>query len=55
MKAIIRGITVVSFILLSAFAASAAQSNDHWESLGQREVDFEKDHAASMSARAKAG
>ena len=44
MKAFIRGITVVSFILLSAFAVSAAQSNNGWESLGQREVDFKKDH-----------
>ena len=43
-KAIIRGLTVVSFILLSAFAASAAQSSDLWESLGQREVDFKNDH-----------
>ena len=43
-KAIIRGLTVVSFILLAAFAAGAAQSNDRWESLGQREVDFKNDH-----------
>jgi len=42
-KAIIRGLTVVSFILLAAFTASAAQS-DRWESLGQREVDFKNDH-----------
>jgi len=42
-KAIIRGLTVVSFILLAAFTASAAQS-DRWESLGQREVDFRNDH-----------
>ena len=44
MKAIIRGLTVVSFILLAAFTASAAQSRDRWERLGQREVDFRNDH-----------
>ena len=43
MKTIISGLTVVSFILLAAFTASAAQS-DRWESLGQREVDFKNDH-----------
>jgi hypothetical protein len=44
MKNIIRGLTVVSFILLAACTASAAQSKERWESLGQREVDFKNDH-----------
>ena len=42
MKDIIRGLTLVSLILLVACMASAAQSG--WERLGQREVDFRNDH-----------
>lgn len=44
MKTIIRGLTVVSLILLAAFTAGAARAPDRWESLGQREVDFRNDH-----------
>ena len=44
MKTFIRGLTVVSLILLAAFTAGAARAPDRWESLGQREVDFRNDH-----------
>jgi hypothetical protein len=44
MKNIIRGLTLVSLILLAAGMAGAAQSPDRWERLGQREVDFRNDH-----------
>lgn len=44
MKTIIRGLTLVSLILLAACMAGAAQSPDRWELLGQREVDFRNDH-----------
>jgi len=44
MKTIIRGLTLVSLILLTACVAGAAQSSGRWESLGQREVDFKGDH-----------
>ena len=44
MKTIIRGLTLVSLILLTACVAGAAQSPDRWERLGQREVDFRNDH-----------
>jgi len=44
MKDIIRGLTLVSLILLAACMAGAAQSPDRWERLGQREVDFRNDH-----------
>ena len=44
MKTIIRGLTLVSLILLTACVAVAAQSSSRWESLGQREVDFKADH-----------
>jgi len=44
MKTIIRGLTLVSFILLAACIAGAAQSPARWELLGQREVDFKADH-----------
>jgi hypothetical protein len=44
MKNIIRGLTLVSLILLAACMAGAAQSPDRWERLGQREVDFRNDH-----------
>jgi hypothetical protein len=44
MKTIIRGLTIVSLILLAAFTAGAARAPDRWESLGQREVDFRNDH-----------
>jgi hypothetical protein len=43
MKTIIRGLTLVSLILLAACMAGAAQSPG-WERLGQREVDFRNDH-----------
>jgi hypothetical protein len=44
MKTIIRGLTLVSLILLAACMAGAAQSPGRWELLGQREVDFKNDH-----------
>ncbi len=44
MKTIIRGLTLVSLILLTACMAGAAQSPNRWELLGQREVDFRNDH-----------
>jgi hypothetical protein len=44
MKTMIRGLTLVSLILLTAFMAGAAQSPGRWELLGQREVDFKNDH-----------
>jgi hypothetical protein len=44
MKTIIRGLTLVSLILLVACMAGAAQSPNRWELLGQREVDFKNDH-----------
>ena len=44
MKTMIRGLTLVSLILLAACIAGAAQSPDRWELLGQREVDFRNDH-----------
>lgn len=44
MKTFIRGLTVVSFILLAACIASAAQTPGRWERLGEREVDFRNDH-----------
>ena len=44
MKTIIRGLTLVSLILLTACMAGAAQSPARWELLGQREVDFRNDH-----------
>ena len=44
MKTMIRGLTLVSVILLAAGMAGAAQSPDRWELLGQREVDFRNDH-----------
>ena len=44
MKTMIRGLTLVSLILLAAGMAGAAQSPDRWELLGQREVDFRNDH-----------
>lgn len=44
MKSIIRGLTLVSLIPLTAYMAGAAQSPDRWQHLGQREVDFKKDH-----------
>lgn len=44
MKTIIRGLTLVSFILVAACMAGAAQSPDRWERLGQREVNFRNDH-----------
>ena len=43
MKTIIRGLTLVSLILLTACMAVAAQSPGRWESLGQQEVDFKND------------
>jgi hypothetical protein len=43
MKTIMRGLTLVSFILIAASMTGAAQS-DRWERLGQREVDFRNDH-----------
>jgi len=43
MKNMIRGLTLVSFILLAVCMAGAAQS-DRWEHLGQRSVDFRGDH-----------
>ena len=44
MKTIIRGLTLVSLILLAAWTAGADQSPGGWELLGQREVDFKYDH-----------
>ena len=44
MKTMIRGLTLVSLILLAACIAGAAQSPDRWELVGQREVDFRNDH-----------
>jgi hypothetical protein len=44
MKTFIRGLTVVSLILLAACIASAAQTPGRWERLGEREVDFRNDH-----------
>jgi len=44
MKTIIRGLTLVSLILLAVCMAGAAQSPGRWELLGQREVDFKNDH-----------
>jgi len=44
MKTVIRGLTLVSFVLVAACMAGAAQSPDRWERLGQREVDFRNDH-----------
>jgi hypothetical protein len=44
MKTMIRGLTLVSLILLTACMAGAAQSPGRWESLGQQEVDFKNDH-----------
>ena len=44
MKTIIRGLTLVSFMLITVCMAGAAQSPGRWESLGQREVDFKSDH-----------
>jgi hypothetical protein len=44
MKTFIRGLTVVSLILLAAYIASAAQTPGRWERLGEREVDFRNDH-----------
>ena len=44
MKTIIRGLTLVTLILLTACIAGAAQSPGRWELLGQREVDFKADH-----------
>ena len=44
MKTIIRGLTLVSLILLTVCVAGAAQSSGRWESLGQRAVDFKGDH-----------
>ena len=44
MKTIIRGLTLVTLILLTACMAGAAQSPGRWELLGQREVDFKADH-----------
>jgi hypothetical protein len=43
MKTMIRGLTLVSLILLATCMASAAQPPDRWELLGQREVDFRND------------
>ena len=43
MKTIIRGLTLVSLILLTACMAGAAQSPGRWERLGEREVDFRND------------
>jgi hypothetical protein len=43
MKTILRGLTLVSLILLTACMAGAAQSPGRWELLGQREVDFRND------------
>lgn len=43
MKTIIRGLTLVSLILLADCMAGAAQSPGRWELLGQREVDFRND------------
>ena len=43
MKTIIRGLTLVSLILLMTCLAGAAQPG-RWELLGQREVDFRADH-----------
>ena len=43
MKKIIRGLTLVSLVLLTACMAGAAQSPGRWEVLGQREVDFRND------------
>lgn len=39
---ILRGLTIVSFILIAASVAGAAQA--HWQRLGQQEVDFRNDH-----------
>ena len=44
MKTIIRGLTLVSLILLAICTAGSAQSLGRWELLGQREVDFKNDH-----------
>src|SRR5688500_20345003 len=44
MKTIIRGLTLVTLILLTACMVEAAQSPGRWELLGQREVDFKADH-----------
>jgi hypothetical protein len=44
MKTMIRGLTLVSLMLLAAYMAGAAQSPDRWDLLGQREVDFRNDH-----------
>ena len=44
MKTVIRGLTLVSFILLAVCMAGAAHSPDRWERLGQREVNFRNDH-----------
>ena len=44
MKTIIRGLTLVSLILLAICTAGADQSPGRWELLGQREVDFKNDH-----------
>jgi hypothetical protein len=44
MKTIMRGLTLVLFILLTAWIAGAAQYSDRWEHLGQRRVDFRDDH-----------
>jgi hypothetical protein len=44
MKTMIRGLTLVSFILIAACVAGAAQSPGRWELLGQSEVDFKNDH-----------
>lgn len=44
MKTMIRGLTLVSLLLLVAAMAGAAQSPGRWQLLGQREVDFNNDH-----------
>ena len=44
MKTMIRGLTLVSLILLTACMVGAAQSPSRWELLGQRQVDFRNDH-----------
>jgi hypothetical protein len=44
MKTTIRGLALVSFILVAACMAGAAQSPGGWERLGQREVNFRNDH-----------
>lgn len=43
MKTVIRGLTLVSLILLAVCMAGAANSPGRWEPLGQREVDFRSD------------